>query len=266
MKMNKILATVAASALSLSALAAMSFSASAADQIADAYLAGSFGTESNWNPGENAGVSVATVDGDAQYECVWKVAETTNTGDNWFITVVIKPVEGVDNFTTATFPDLNVTLDEVWVDGVEITDFDASKAIDTNYYENSVGVTRVYIRGDWASNPTKIIEDRDIESEVKVRFTVSGLGVEGTSNVTADPQPEETTTTTAAPAGDTTTTTTTAKPAADGKTTTAKPAGGATTTTAKKEASAATGDMGVGLAVAAIAVAGAAAFVSRKKD
>lgn len=265
MKMNKVLATIAASALSLSALAAMSFSASAADQIADAYFIGSFGTESNWNPGENDNVSIATVDGDAQYECIWNVAEATNTGDNWLLSVVIKPVEGVDNFTTATFPELNVTLDEVWVDGVEITDFDASKAIDTNYYENGAGVTRVYIRGDWAQNPTKIIEDRDIESEVRVRFTVSGLGVEGTSNVTADPQPEETTTTTAAPAGNTTTTTT-AKPAADGKTTTAKPAGGATTTTAKKEASAATGDMGIGLAVAAFAVAGAAAFVSRKKD
>lgn len=284
MKMKKIFAAMAATAVSAASFAVMSVStASAADELGKAYLVGSFGTESNWHEGENAGVSVATIDGDAQYECSWNLSEATSTGNNWFLTVVIEPVEGVDNFATVTFPDLSATLDEVWVDGVQITDFDASNAIDTNYFETSTGVTRIYIRGDWAGNSTKIIEDRDIESNIMVRFTIDGLGVEGTSNVTkedptnptdpTDPATDPTTdggttTTTTAKGGDTTTTTTTAK----GGTTTTTAKGGSTTTTTKPasnggktETSAATGDAGVGVAAAALVLAGTAAIAARKR-
>lgn len=261
MNMKKIFAAMAATAISATSFAAMSLSANAADQIGQATLMGQFGTESSWDY-TGAKTSVATVDGDAQYECKWTVSEATSTGaSNFFVTVVIEPAGASDNFTTATFPDLAVTLDEVWVDGTQLTGYDASNAIDMNYYEGEKpGVTRIYLRGDWASNSTQILaNDLTVESEIKVLFTVEGTGQEGTSNVTPDEPatdaPEE---------GDTPAATTTAANNNDNK--------GTTTTTAKKanggktESSTKTGDAGVGIAVAAIAVAGAAAFVARKKD
>lgn len=257
MNMKKIFAAMAATAVSAGSLAAMSFSANAADTLAKAALMGGFGTESNWDLDKD-NPTTAIIDGDAQYECVWTVSEATSTGTNFFITVSMQPVAGVDNFNTSTFPNLSVTLDEVWVDGTKLSGYDASAAVDTSYFENGMGSSRIYLRGDWASNSTKIIaDDSTIESEIKVRFTVSGTGAEGTSNVTADtPVGNDSTTTTTTPAGNNngggnaTTTTTTGKSSNGGK----------------SENSTKTGDAGVGIAVAAIAVAGAAAFVVRKKD
>lgn len=254
MNMKKIFAAMAATAISAGSLAAMSFSANAADTLAKAALMGGFGTESNWDLDKD-NPTTAIIDGDAQYECVWTVSEATSTGSNFFITVSMQPVAGVDNFNTATFPNLSVTLDEVWVDGTKLSGYDASAAVDTSYFENGMGSSRIYLRGDWASNSTKIIaDDTTIESEIKVRFTVSGTGFEGTSNVTPDVVVGDGTTTTTPAAnngGDNTTTTTT----------TGKSSNGGTT-----ESSTKTGDAGVGIAVASIAVAGAVAFVARKKD
>ncbi len=257
MNMKKIFAAMAATAISATSFAAMSLSANAADQLGSAYLAGSFGTESSWDATDGKNPAVA-VDGDAQYECTWTVSQATTPGASCFLTVVIEPAAGVDNFATATFPDLEVTLDEVWVDGTQLTGYDASNAVNTNYFEGAAGVTRVYLRSDWADDGlTKILaDDQAVESEIKVLFTVSGTGQEGTSNVVKEEPTTEATeatdaTTTAAGNNDNkSTTTTTAKKANGGKT----------------ESSTKTGDAGVGIAVAAIAVAGAAAFVARKKD
>ena len=187
---KKLFAAMTATALSVSAFSAVSLTSAdaAGTQVGQAYLMGSFGTEGNWAAGENEGVNVATIDGNAQYECIWKVSEATATGDSFFLTVVIEPV-GVDNFTTDTFPNLEATLDEVWIDGVKLSDIDTSAAVDTHYYDNG-GFTRLYVRGDWAGNSTKIIADNTIiEDEVRVRFTLSGLDEDGTSNVTEDPVP-----------------------------------------------------------------------------
>lgn len=258
MNMKKIFAAMAATAISATSFAAMSLSANAADQIGQATIMGQFGTESCWDfAGTNS--SVATIDGDAQYELTWTLSQATSTGSNgFFVTVVIEPVNA-DNFTTATFPDLAVTLDEVWVDGTQLTGYDASNAVNTDYYETATGVTRVYLRSDWADQGlTKILtDDMAIESEIKVLFTVEGTGQEGTSNVTPDEPATD------APETDAPAATTTAANNNDNKgtTTTTKKANGG-----KTESSTKTGDAGVGIAVAAIAVAGAAAFVARKKD
>lgn len=267
MNMKKIFAAMAATAVSASAFAAMTLTnANAADQIGQATLMGQFGTESSW---DYAGTktSVAAIDGDAQYECKWTVSEATSTGaSNFFVTVVIEPAGASDNFTTATFPNLAVTLDEVWVDGTQLTGYDASNAIDMNYYEGEKpGVTRIYLRGDWASNSTQILaNDLTVESEIKVLFTIAGTGQEGTSNVTEEEPTTEAPTTTEAPA----TTTAAAGTTTTGATTTTK--AGATTTKAanggKTETSTNTGVAGVGVAASALALAGVAAFVARKKD
>ncbi len=282
MKMNKILAAMAATAISATAFAAMSISsASAADEIAKAYFIGSVGSASNWNEGDNSDVSVTSIDGDAQYQATWDFSEATNTGTggDWFLAVVITPDDTSSNFTTDTYPDLKVTLDEVYVDGNLITGYDASNAVNTAYYEKTPGVTRIYVNSSWADGKTLLFDNQDVESQIKVVFTVSGLGVEGTSNVTTDTEDttegstdsttttttagssdDSSTTTTTAASGDSSTTTTTAKDSSkkDSKTTT-KAADGTV-------ASASTGDLGAGAAVTALAVAGVAAFVARKKD
>lgn len=251
MNMKKLFAAMAATAISATSFAAMSLSANAADQLGQATLMGTFGTENSWDY-SGAKASVTAIDGDAQYECTWTLSQATTPGASCFLAVVIEPVAGVDNFATATFPDLAVTLDEVWVDGTQITGYDASAAIDTNYFETATGVTRVYLRGDWANNSTKVLaDDQGIESEIKVLFTVSGTGQEGTSNVVKEDPTEATEATDATNATDANGSTTTTTKAANG---------------GKTESSTKTGDAGVGIAVAAIAVAGAAAFVARKKD
>lgn len=193
MRMNKLFATLTAAAMAATSLTAMVFSASAADEIASATIMGSFGTESNWG-GEDANpnVSVASITGDGQYELTWTLAEATNTGEEgFFVTVVIEPTS-VDNFTTDTYENLNVTLDEVWVDGAQLTDYDASTAVDMAYYETSTGVTRIYLRGDWAGNTTQILTDNmDITTDIKVVFSVDGTSAESGEDVT-DPETPET--------------------------------------------------------------------------
>ena len=281
MKMTKILATMAASAISVSAFAAMSMTANAGDVIGKADLEGQFGTVSSWDMSN----TITEIDGDAQYQVVWDTAEATNTADNFFVTVVIAP-EGVDNFTTDTFENLSVTLDEVYIDGVLLEGYDASAAVNTAYYEgNKPGTTRIYLRGDWAQNTTKIIADNtDIQSQIKVVFTVSGTGAEGTSNVTETVAPtteaettegetteaattEAATTEAAATTAAAATTTAAASTTAAATTaaaTTAKAV--ATTAAAKSETAAATGDAGVGVAMVAIGAAAACAFVAKKRD
>lgn len=297
MKMKKIFATMAATAVSAASFAAMAIpSASAAGDVkGNAFFIGNLGGETVWHLEEvNADSTTAAVDGDAQYEVEW-VPQNGGTDTVQFLAVCIAPADGVDNFGTSTFPELEVTLDEVWIDGQKLDYTPSADAVTTSYFEGGAGVTRIYLHDEWAgTNVADLPGDTTITESVKVRFTVSGLGVEGTSNVTEDPDPTEpptdeptdpvvTTTTAAADGGDTTTTTTakdgdttttTAKGnGSSGTTTTAKKGGSnGTTTTAKaasnggkSETSAATGDAGVGVAAAALVLAGTAAIAVRKR-
>lgn len=294
MKMKKIFAAMAATAVSAASFAAMAIpSASAAGDVkGNAFFIGNLGGETVWHLEEvNADSKTAAVDGDAQYEVEW-VPQNGGTDTVQFLAVCIAPADGVDNFGTSTFPDLEVTLDEVWIDGQKLDYTASADAVTTSYFEGSAGVTRIYLHDEWAgTNVADLPGDTAITESVKVRFTVSGLGVEGTSNVTEDPDPTEpptgeptdpaVTTTTAAAGGDTTTTTakdgdtttTTTAKGNGGTTTTAKNGGsnGTTTTTkaasngGKSETSAATGDAGVGVAAAALVLAGTAALAVRKR-
>ena len=188
MKMNKILAAVAATAISATSFAAMSISsASAADALGVAYIGGGLGAEQRWNAAdqEAAGSTVATVDGNAQYEVTWKVPENGGTDTVQFLAVMIKPADGVDNFNIDTFPNLSLSVDEVWIDGTKLDYTASADAINTNYYENGEGYSRIYLTNDWVE--PKIYDlpmATNITQEVKVVFTVSGLDTDGTSNVT----------------------------------------------------------------------------------
>lgn len=160
------------------------------EYIGQATMIGQFGTEQSWGGDQqNPNVSVVDITGDGQYELTWTLAEGTDVGtEGFFLAAQISP-GNVDNFTTDTLENLALTLDEVWIDGVMLEGYDASNAVNTAYYEGSVGTSRIYLRGDWAQNDTKIIADSTvIESSIKMVFTVSGIseapaGLTGDANV-----------------------------------------------------------------------------------
>ncbi len=193
--LKKVVAIAAAATVAALSAATVGsgMTASAADQIAEAYFIGTIGTNQSW--GESDGASVTAIDGDAQYAVTWKLDEAAETGNSWFLAVVIttevngtimtNEVDGSNvNFTTDSYPDLAVTLDAIYIDGTEVTGFTVSSgAINTAYYESDPGVTRIYLRDDWAGTGTAILEDCTIESEVTAVFTISGTGQTGTSNV-----------------------------------------------------------------------------------
>lgn len=258
MKMNKILAAMAASAISVSAFAAMNLSASAEKK--DSYkfaLRGQFGTENDWGDGHTV-----TVDKNGTYSIEWAVSQATETNNEDIILFIDTDVNIYDyaaneNSDGITDGVIKFAIDSVTVDGV------------AQSYTFSEGSLRT---DDGGSNMRLNLNNRfqgnvdldgnfAVEDKIVVTFTVDGLFEN------ADAEDTTTTTTTApAAAAGTTTTTTAAAAAAGGTTTTKAAAAAAGTTTAAAQAAAATGDAGVGVVVAAVAVAGAAAYVSRKKN
>lgn len=275
MNMKKIFAAMAAAAVSAGTFAAMSLtSASAADTVAIAGIRGQAGTYYYWGEDNNSGnlsVKDANVDGNAQYEATWEITGDGTGSIEFLILDIKKPADAANEFTKDTYPDLNVVVDELYIDGEEFAFTQDTAAYNLSYYEaEGKNGTRVYLTDTWTGTSTLgVAKDQPITASVKIVFTVSGLYNDGTSNVTEEepteaPTDAPTEAPTDAPAADnngTTTTTTTAKGATTTTTTTTKSANGGSTTT-----SANTGDTGVGVAFAAIAVAGAAAFVARKKD
>lgn len=175
------------------------------EEIAQAYFIGMIGAASNWAAGENEGAAVTPIYGDGTYEIVWDVTGG-GTDTVQFLAGLIEPTGDTENFTTDTFENLQVTLDEVWVDGVQLTDYAVStKAINTRYYEgDGPGVTRMYLRDDWSTKIADLAGDTTITQAIKVVFTISGTGIEGGSTETTS----ETTTTTTEITSETTTTTT----------------------------------------------------------
>lgn len=280
MNMKKIFATLAATTISVASFAAMSLSsASAADAVGIAKLAGQAGSYTYWGEGANGNTanitaSNATIDGNAQYQVSWEL-EGDGTGSIEFLILELTGAdpenEELKNFTADQYPDLNVTVDELWIDGAKVDYATSDAAKNLKYYENT-GRSRIYFVDTWGNVANDISKDTAITSEVKVLFTVSGLYNDGTSNVTEAPTEAPTTTV----AGTTTpTSTTTTVAGATGTTTTVAGAtttkAGATTTKAptnggSTESSTNTGDAGVGIAIATLTLAGTAAFVARKKD
>lgn len=229
--MKKMAAVVVAATVATISMAGISsMTTSAADQIASAYFIGGFGNETpNWGDGENSGCKVTSIDGDAQYEVVWNLTcegAAAETGSNWFLAVCITPntSAGVENFTTDTYPDLKVTLDEVYVNGQKLNYSVSDKAINTAYYEKKPGVTRIYLHDNWSGTNLTDMPDMTIENSIKAVFTISGTGQTGTSNVSDNTTPADNT----APTDGTTTAPDTEKKPDETTTATA----GETTTTA----------------------------------
>ena len=200
---------------------------------------------------------------------VWNLTckgAVAKTGSSWLLAVCIAPntSAGVKNFTTDTYPDLKVTLDEVYVDGQKLNYSVSDKAINTAYYEKGSGVTRIYLHDNWSGTNLTDMPDMTIANSIKAVFTISGTGQTGTSNVSDNATSADNTT----PTDGTTTAPDTEKKSDETTTATA----GETTTTAaggNNATTSQTGDFGiaaVALGAVATAALGVGAYtITRKK-
>lgn len=151
--------------------------------IGTAAIIGSIGATSVWGADEvTEGSKVANVNGDAQYEVEWKVTDG-GTDKIEFLAVQIP------GLSSDKYADLAVTVDGVYVDGNAVEGYTTSaEAITYTYTEGGPACTRIYLIDGWTgTGVADIAGDTAITSSLKVVFTVSGTGVEGTSNISAEP-------------------------------------------------------------------------------
>lgn len=122
--------------------------------------------------------TAAEITGDGQYEVEWFLSGE-GTDALQFIAVCISPSDVINNFTSDEFSELSITIDEIWIDGVRIEDYSTSEgAVNTNYYETGKGITRIYLRDEWAGTGTEDLSaDTTITESIKAVFTVSGISV-----------------------------------------------------------------------------------------
>lgn len=194
MKFTKLFAVL--SACSIMLLPALSVNA--ADGLpTKAYICGEIGTSSVWDA-DNAtiGSTVAEINGDAQYEVEWKVAGDGGTKELTFLAL------SIPNITSDSYPDINVNVTAVYIDGVSINYTMSTNAINTAYYEAGRNPeTRVYLYdGLKGTNVADLPKLTEIKDSIKVVFTVTGTGQFGTSNIIENvyvPTEEETTSETA---------------------------------------------------------------------
>lgn len=273
----------AAAACAVAAFSAASFAANTVSAQegfpTKAFLAGMVGATQIWSTDEvTDGSTVADINGDAQYQVEWKVADG-GTDQMQFLMVWIPFV------TTDQYPGLTAKIDAVYVDGNPVSNYTmSSNAVDTAYYEaGKDSGTRLYLIDTWTGSKIEDLPKATaITQSIKVVFTISGTGIAGTSNVTDTTTPgDDNTTPTQAPTdnngGSNPTTTQAQYNLNNTQTTTAAnntsgstSGGGAVLGNSTQTNSASTGDAGVAAAVAGLVItagigAAAVAMRSRKK-
>lgn len=169
--------------------------------------------------------------------------------------------EDYKNFTADQYPDLKITVDEVYIDGVKAPYTSSADSIDYKYYEADLGKARIYLTSTWEQ--PKLCQDlspqTEVKQQIKVVFTVSGLYNDGTSNVTNNSSGGNNTTPTQAPSennnqptqannGNNQTT------QAQNNNTSGGTSGGAVLGNSTQTTSASTGDAGVAAAVAGLVI------------
>ena len=212
MKLKKILAAVAAAAVSVSAMAVNVFAA-------DSYNAKLGFADTAWAVQDWD--SLVEVTGDGQYT----LESTAVAGASDFGVFVID-IEQM----FAGAPEATAVLDKVEVDGSEIS-FDAGKIIYGDIEEKGNYRIEIYNQYGDTKNDSPVNQATSIGSSLKITFTVSGLGG-------GEAAPAETEAPVAADEA----------PAADNST-----------------QSAATGNTSAAVMISIMAVAGAAAAVSKKR-
>lgn len=287
MKMKKILAAMAVSAITASAFASMGMSASAAaieyPESIKFMVAGGWGAYTGgWDNDSATADNSIDITSNGTYTIHVASGEAGELGDGqWAMALRTTNFvafdygdEGDDFDACLSKGGITLTVDSVKINGVE--KLTGKSEVRNDDDGNNM---RVNIYNQWTTPKVAIVDGtQTFDGDVEVTFTVAGLKfgsqAEEETTTTTEASGDSDTTTTTAASGETTTTkagdTTTTKA---GDTTTTK--AGATTaakTTAKAAsgggnvASAGTGDAGVGIAVASLAAACAVAFVARKKD
>ncbi len=181
MKLKKIIAAVAAAAVSLSAMAMNVFAA-------DEYSAVLGFADTAWAVQDWE--SSVTVTGDGQY-----TLESTAVAGASDFGVFVVDIQGM----FAGAPEATAVLDKVEVDGNELS-FDAAKIIYGDIEEKGNYRIEIYNQYGDTKNDSPVNQATAVSSSIKVTFTVSGLGGES-----APAETEAAAETTAAPAADSTT-------------------------------------------------------------
>lgn len=167
MKNLKKVAAVLAAAMAMNAVAVTgAFSASAADDadiIANVSLKGQMGGYQYWGEGDERNTDDITstpakiTNEDGQYTATWNITGD-GTGTIEFLMLEFDSVD--DNFITAdTYPKMSVKVDSVKVDGETVDYKGAETSINTAYYADDKGSTRVYLTDTWGVSKAGKIND-----------------------------------------------------------------------------------------------------------
>lgn len=278
MKMKKIIAALAASAVSLTALASVSLSGFAAETDINytGPSTGAYKNENNnlrvniWNTWGN---DIKDLDTNA-YNCSeWVKVDFTITGlgnqltnkntdgtnsDSYYAFLGGSIGANAQRFTKEDAESVGDSVVDITGDGSYTATFNLAEAADTIlclYLETNINP---FNREGFAND-----DPSTTGINIKIDRVYTVAPEESAETTTTDASAVTTTTDASADNAATTTTTTTSKDSSSKSSSSSSSKSGSSTTTEK---SAQTGDAGVGAAVAAVSVAAAAAFVARKKD
>ncbi|WP_449072943.1 leucine-rich repeat protein [Ruminococcus sp.] len=119
----------------------------------------------------------AQLTGSGQYVASWDI---TGDGTGTIEFLVLELDSADDNFITSdTYPDLSVTIDSVFVDGKKV-DYSASDGVvNTAYYADDKGFTRIYLTDTWGASKVGKVNDLSkntaVMQNITVTFTVDHL-------------------------------------------------------------------------------------------
>lgn len=135
-----------------------------------AAMMGVLGSNEFWSADKlPEGSVVPTVTKNGTYTAKLVLNEGTNTVE--FLIVALDGLRGED------FADLEITVDEILVDGEVLTTADLSKVvINTKYVEGSFNGTRIYLTDTFTTTGAAAVPaDTLIKNSIEVTFTVSGI-------------------------------------------------------------------------------------------
>ena len=119
----------------------------------------------------------AQLTGSGQYVASWDI---TGDGTGTIEFLVLELNSADNNFITSdTYPDLSVTIDSVFVDGKKV-DYSASDGVvNTAYYADDKGFTRIYLTDTWGVSKVGKVNDLSkntaVMQNITVTFTVDHL-------------------------------------------------------------------------------------------
>lgn len=185
MFIKRIISAVSAAAVCSAAFAfpAASHAAEEKTVYAIAALCGQAGIYSCWDPDDDYDTiyltpTTAEITGNGHYKVAWDL-EGDGTGSIEFLKLQLVSPDTDTPFTSDYYPDLSLTVDEIWIDGVDVDFTMNDKAYTLDYYErpdNSGAVA--YLVANWGVNYGEdlgISKDTEVISRIEVRFTVKGI-------------------------------------------------------------------------------------------